>query len=143
MQIEELKAKYDSAEAELADCRQENNSQRTLIEEQHRTIQLLEEKLAEADRRRSHAENGLARSLEGEREKHRLRVAEAAAEVEELRRECKNKDLLLFEMEDEVEAVRAQLREQYLQEKKKAGAEWEERLRGALADRAGREQEND
>jgi ribosomal protein L29 len=41
MQIEELKAKFDATEQELAEVRQENNSQRMLIEEQHRTIQLL------------------------------------------------------------------------------------------------------
>ena len=49
----------------------------------------------------------------------------------------------VFEIEDEVEVLRSQLREQYLQEKKKTVAEWEERLRNALADRAVREQEND
>jgi chromosome segregation ATPase len=143
MQIEELKAKYDATEADLADCRDENNSQRTLIEEQHRTIQLLEEKLAESERRRTQADTGLARSLEAEREKQRHRVGELSAELEELRRECKAKDLQLFEIEDEVEVLRSQLREQYLQEKKKTVAEWEERLRNALADRAVREQEND
>lgn len=31
MKIEELKAKYDATEMELADCREENNSQRLLI----------------------------------------------------------------------------------------------------------------
>jgi hypothetical protein len=59
-----LKAKYDASEAELAEYKDENYKQRTLIEEQHRTIQLLEEKLAESERRRSQAENGLARNLE-------------------------------------------------------------------------------
>ena len=46
-------------------------------------------------------------------------------------------------MEDEIEAVRTQLKEQYLQEKKRSAGEWEERLKSALADRAVREQEND
>jgi hypothetical protein len=46
-------------------------------------------------------------------------------------------------MEDEVEAIKTQLREQYIQEKKKSSLEWEERVRGVLADRAVREQEND
>lgn len=41
MQIEELKAKYDATEVELAAYAEENASQRQLIEEQHRTIQLL------------------------------------------------------------------------------------------------------
>ena len=64
MKIEELKAKYDASEAELEEYKDENFKQRTLIEEQHRTIQLLEEKLAESERRRSQAENGLARNME-------------------------------------------------------------------------------
>jgi hypothetical protein len=59
-----LKAKYDASEAELEEYKDENFKQRTLIEEQHRTIQLLEEKLAESERRRSQAENGLARNME-------------------------------------------------------------------------------
>ena len=64
MKIEELKAKYDASEAELEEYKDENFKQRTLIEEQRRTIQLLEEKLAESERRRSQAENGLARNME-------------------------------------------------------------------------------
>jgi uncharacterized tellurite resistance protein B-like protein len=39
--------------------------------------------------------------------------------------------------------LRSQLKEQYQQEKKRLTAEWEERVRAALADRAAREQEND
>jgi len=41
MQIEELKAKYDATEEELQWYKEENSTQRTLIEDQHRTIQLL------------------------------------------------------------------------------------------------------
>lgn len=89
------------------------------------------------------AENNITRTLQIEREKHRQRVADLTNELQDLRRESKAKDLQLFEMEDEVQAMKTQLREQYLQEKKKSTVEWEERLRSALNDRSIRQQQND
>lgn len=65
------------------------------------------------------------------------------SEIDELRKECKSKDMQIFEMEDEIEAYKTQMREQFQHEKKKLVLEWDEKLRAAVAERTTREQENE
>jgi hypothetical protein len=60
---------------------EENASQRQLIEEQHRTVQLLEDKLAESEKRRGQAEAGLVRTLENEREKQKQKISDLVSEI--------------------------------------------------------------
>lgn len=80
-QIEELKAKYDAVEEQLASCLDENSGQKQLIDEQHRALQLLEDKLAESERRRAQAESALGRAVEVEREKGRSKMGELSSEL--------------------------------------------------------------
>lgn len=49
----------------------------------------------------------------------------------------------IFEMEDEIEAFKTQMREQFQHEKKKLVMEWDEKVRNAVAERTAREQENE
>lgn len=65
------------------------------------------------------------------------------SEIDELRKECKSKDMQIFEMEDEIEAYKTQMREQFQHEKKKLVLEWDEKLRAVVAERTTREQENE
>lgn len=123
-QIEELKSKYDAVEEQLASCLDQNSGQKQLIDEQHRALQLLEDKLAESERRRTQAESALGRAVEIEREKNRNKMGELSSQVQQLRREAKAKDMLLFELQDQIESTRGQMKEQFLQEKRKYAAEW-------------------
>ena len=65
------------------------------------------------------------------------------SEIDELRKECKSKDMHIFEMEDEIETYKTQMREQFQHEKKKLVLEWDEKLRSAVVERSAREQENE
>lgn len=49
----------------------------------------------------------------------------------------------IFEMEDEIETYKTQMREQFQHEKKKLVLEWDEKLRSAVVERSAREQENE
>jgi hypothetical protein len=86
-------------------------------------------------------ETPLSRPTELERERLRLKQSELLAEVEELRKDNKSKDILIFEMEDELEHKASQLKEQFLLEKRKIITEWEEKLKAVYAERSSKDQE--
>jgi hypothetical protein len=86
-------------------------------------------------------ETTLSRTTELERERLRLKQSELLAEVEELRKDNKSKDILIFEMEDELEHKASQLKEQFLLEKRKIITEWEEKLKAVYAERSSKDQE--
>lgn len=72
------------------------HAQKQLIEEQHRTIQMLENRLEESEHKRKGLEAALNRNTELERERQRVKNNELLYEIEELRKENKAKDLAIF-----------------------------------------------
>ena len=142
MQIEELKAKHDRAEQQIFLLEEDMHSQKQLIEEQHRTIQVLEARFEEADRKRTTAENSMARTLEVEREKQKHKHLDLLNELEELKKENKAKDLMAFEMEDVIEHLKKQQKEQISLERKRVVGEWEDKLRNASQEIASKAKES-
>ena len=61
---------------QLTAYQEDLGSQKELIEEQHKTIQHLENKLEESERKRNQLEVSLARITEVEREKQRTKHSE-------------------------------------------------------------------
>lgn len=56
-------------------------------------------------------------------------------EIEEVRRECKGKDVMLLEMEEEAEKTVMAVKEQFAQEKRRMLMDWEERVKALTVER--------
>ena len=91
----------------------ESATQRHLIEEQHSTIELLQERLAEAEKRNRVQEESRLRGMEAERERLRQKENMLLEEIEQLRRDSKEKDVMLLELEEQAERSLIASKEQY------------------------------
>ena len=119
------------------------HAQKLLIDEQHRTIQLLESRLEESERKRNSQQSSWARNVEIEREKQRVRHSELLSEIEQLRKENKSKDLIVFDMEDQLSRQKQQLKEQSSQERKRINAEWEEKIKNIMFESSQKDKQNE
>lgn len=77
-----MKSKHDQAEHQINIYAEDMHAQKLLIDDQHRTIQLLESRLEESERKRNNQESTWVRSVEIEREKQRVRTSELLSEIE-------------------------------------------------------------
>lgn len=79
--------------------------------------------------------------MEAEREKQRYKTNELLSELEEVKKESKAKDMIIFELEDDIQRLKTQYKDQIQIDRKKIVAECEEKWRAAVADKVTREQE--